>query len=133
MIELFTRKVAKKGFPAFEDFWNDMRHAREFLEALPFWEMTPNNQVLVGVGGRKYCFAKEGEVYAAYLHNGGMASLNLSGQPGTYAVKWYDVKTGNFADGFNISGGAVVALGRPVFSDDVAVLVQKVSGSSMVR
>ena len=133
MIELFTRNVATKGFPAFEDFWNDMRHAREFLEALPFWEMTPNNQLLVGRRGPKYCFAKEGEVYVAYLNRGGRISLNLSGRPGTYKVKWYDVKTGNFADGFNVSGGAVVALGRPAFSGDVAVLVEKVSGLSRVR
>lgn len=130
MIELFTRNVAKKGFPAFEEFWNDMRHAREFLEALPFWEMTPNNQLLVGRGGRKYCFAKEGAVYAAYMYNGGVNSLNLSGQPGTYEVKWYDVKTGKFSDGFTVSGGAAVDLGQPAFSGDVAVLVQKVNSSN---
>ena len=133
MIELFTRDVAKKGFQVFEDFWNDMGHAREFLEALPFWEMAPNNQLLLGGTGNRYCFARVGDVYGGYLQNGGMVSLDLREHPGIYEVKWYEVKTGKFSDGFTISGDAVVALGRPAFSGDVAVLVQRKHSSRAGR
>ena len=133
MIELFTRDVAKKGFQAFEDFWNDMGHAREFLEALPFWEMAPNNQLLLGGTGNTYCFAKEGDVYGGYLQNGGMVSLDLREHPGIYEVKWFEVKTGRFSGGFTISGDSVVALGLPAFSGDVAVLVQRMDSTRAGR
>ena len=129
MIELFTKNVTSLGFRAFEDFWNDMRHSRKFLEALPFWEMTPNNGLIIGGSGNRYCFSKSGEVYAIYLENGGTVSLDLTGQTGTYEVKWYETKTGNFSTGTNIVGGGVVSLSSPVFSGDVAALVELVTGS----
>jgi len=133
MIELFTRDVAKKGFPAFEDFWNDMRHAREFLEPLPFWEMKPCNQLLQGGKGANYCFGKVGEIYAAYFQDGENLSFDLSGQPGAFEVRWYEVKTGTFSESFIIRGGSSLDLGKPAFRGDVAVLVRNVERSSVVH
>lgn len=71
--------------------WDQTRHAIEFFQRyLPFSEMWPANDL--ADGGDAYVFAKEGEVYAVYLLEGGRTRLTLA--PGEYQLRWYDPRNG---------------------------------------
>jgi hypothetical protein len=77
-----------------------------------------------------YVFAKDGEVYAIYLPNGGSAELNLSGLAGTFEVKWYDPRFGGeLQDGSvrTVEGGGMRAIGNAPKEPkmDWAVLVRR--------
>ena len=98
-----------------DNVWNLTRYALEFFQNhLPFVEMKSNNSL--ATNANSYVFAKEGEVYAVYLKNGGSTSLNLSGASGTLSVKWYDPRNGGgLLNGSvtEVTGGGTVSIGSP--------------------
>jgi len=108
--------------------------ARKFFEALPVEDMTDVEGLLSGQSGGDNVLAKEGEVYAVYLPNGGSADLDLSGHPGEYSVKWYNTITGDYVNGSvqTVDGGGKVNLGEAPSNKngDWAVLVEAVDSSS---
>lgn len=110
--------------------WDDMRRARQFVQTLPFQDMDPNNTLLSNTNGN-YAFAKPGVAYGTYLKNGGTVNLDLRGTTGTFQVKWYNVKTGEFRNGTTIAGGNWRSLGRSPFSGDVAASITKISSPSL--
>jgi hypothetical protein len=124
-VELYTRQLSRKGFRAFEELWRDLGHARRFLEQLPLARMSPANDRLAGEPDTSYCLALPGEVYAVYL-NAGPVSLDLSADSGTFRLRWYDVRTGLFADGGSLQAGALRELGPPPFPRDVAALLTRI-------
>lgn len=76
--------------------WDYCRFALEFFALIPFWEMT-NANYLIGNAqndNSKYCFAKEGEVYAVYLPNGGTAEIELGYSKDDFEIRWYNPRTG---------------------------------------
>ncbi|MEM6422403.1 MAG: hypothetical protein AAF698_07420, partial [Pseudomonadota bacterium] len=88
--------------------------AREFFEALPLDEMVDADALTTGTNGSDEVLAKEGEVYAIYLRDGGSATLDLGGVSGNFAVRWYDVIDGTYHEGSvtSVSGGGKVSLGQ---------------------
>jgi hypothetical protein len=100
--------------------WDYCRIALDFFPAnrIPFWEMQ-NANALVGNAANtndKYCLAKAGEVYVAFLANGGTTDLDLSGAKGTFTVQWFNPRTGGkLADGSvkSVAGSGRVSLGNP--------------------
>ncbi len=107
--------------------WDQTRYALEFFRKhLPFWEMEPNDGLLSG--GKAYCLAKPGEVYAVYLLDGGTAKLNLA--EGSYSVAWYNPrKGGKMRKGSvaAVTGPGRVSLGNPPSDpkQDWTVLLKK--------
>jgi len=95
--------------------WDQTRYALNFFHTyLPFWEMTPADDLTSMVDD--YCFAKEGEVYAIYLPNGGRAELDLSGSNSEFEVKWYNPRTdGELKNGSikMVEGGDIRNIGTP--------------------
>lgn len=84
--------MQSEDFRVAEPLWDFTRHALEFFQThLPFQEMTPDNNIVTGADGA-LALAKAGEVYAVYLPNGG--SPTLAAAPGTYAIHWYNPRTG---------------------------------------
>ncbi|MGB3799514.1 MAG: DUF5060 domain-containing protein [Lewinella sp.] len=84
--------------------------ARRFFEDyLPFWEMSPRNELTESE--TDWCLAKPGEVYAVYLPFGRPAKLDLSGTEGEFTVRWYDPRL----------GGDLVDVGEMVAADDGVV------------
>ncbi|MBN2137366.1 MAG: DUF5060 domain-containing protein [Sedimentisphaerales bacterium] len=76
-----------------EHMWDMTRYALEFFrERLPFWEMM-HNDALTSVKD-DYCFAKIGEVYVIYLPKGGTTELDLGEKSASYAVQWFNPRTG---------------------------------------
>lgn len=111
-----------------DKMWDLTRYGLEFFrDNLPFWEMQPNNGLARG-GKEVRVLAKEGEIYAVYLTNGGATQLKVAG--GTYSVRWYNPRAGGDLQDGNIktiSGPGFRSLGNPPSdpSKDWAVLVKK--------
>ncbi|MEM1213174.1 MAG: DUF5060 domain-containing protein [Planctomycetota bacterium] len=123
----------------YEQVYRETAIARRFLEEhTPFWEMTPNDDLVDGedsdYGGAEV-FAKPGEVYAIYLpdasnddNNGGPPTLDLTGFDGDlFTLRWFNPRTGEFVgDPVELLGGGLVGLGlapddgTPITNDWVA-------------
>ncbi|WP_204336935.1 malectin domain-containing carbohydrate-binding protein [Cryomorpha ignava] len=97
--------------------WNDAKIALDFFNDYlqnSVVEMLSNDGLTTDNGD--YVFAKEGAIYAIYRPNGGGTDLDLSGQIGTFEVKWYDPRIGgSLQDGSvtSIAGGSTVSIGLP--------------------
>jgi len=133
--------------PQRERLWAYILHARRLLEALPFWEMEPADQLVTGAAtisvtqnrGRKtysmgaQVFCKPGEVFAIYLPKAEQgAVLDLSGGEGRFQQRWYNPRTGRFeGPAVDVSGAAQVLLGKPPREpgEDWAVLIEKAPSS----
>lgn len=129
--------------PNREKLWDYVFYARRFLEALPFWEMQPADQLVTGAArisvtqnrGRKtysmgaQVYAKPGEIYAVYLPKAeDGAGVDLSGVDGRFRKRWYNPRTGEFEDAAaEVAGASRVLLGEPPreTGKDWAVLIEK--------
>ncbi|HAK95394.1 MAG TPA: hypothetical protein DCM87_10410 [Planctomycetes bacterium] len=98
--------------------WEYCRIALGFFAGLPFHEMR-NADELAGNpkhDNTRYCFAKPGEVYVVYLPKGGAVELDLGGATGTFAVGWFDPRSGGpLREGpvKSVAGPGKAALGEP--------------------
>ncbi len=114
--------------------WDYCRFALAFFrnEEIPFWHMRPAN-ALVGNSendNSRYCLAREGEIYLAYLPEGGTCLLDLSGASGIFQVEWFNPRAGgDLLRGSvrSVEGGGSVALGQPPADEeeDWLVLVKR--------
>ena len=110
--------------------WEQTHHAWTFFnEQLPFWEMHNRNDLTPSPGD--YCMAKEGELYALYLPQGGNAQLDLEDHTGQYKVSWFNPRTGGEPRQGSVpavKGPGLVQLGSPPADPgkDWAVLVKRV-------
>ncbi len=104
------------------DWWAMSNHALVFFRThLPFTEMTSNDPLVgnaTSANNGRYCLAKTGATYAVYIPagQGGSADLNLSGQSGSFTVKWYNPRSGGALQNgsvTSVSGGATRSLGTP--------------------
>ncbi|MEO1616019.1 MAG: DUF5060 domain-containing protein [Planctomycetota bacterium] len=114
--------------------WDYCRIAVNFFHDndVPFWEMK-NADALVGNpkhDNSAYCLAKQNETYLVYLPNGGESLLDLTEADGTFAVNWFNPRSGGDLESGSVGlveGGANVSLGMPPRDEkeDWAVLVQR--------
>lgn len=130
-------RLDTEDFRQFEDLWLWTWYARKFMEDnLPFWEMEPCDELLVGpappeggdAGGQ--VFAKAGEVYAVYLPDASReAWLDLTKASGRFQKRWYNPRGGGFEGAATVvAAGERVNLGAPPDSpsEDWAVLLKQV-------
>ena len=109
--------------------WDQTRYALDFFRIhLPFWEMIPADQMISSETG--YCFAKEGEVYAIYLREGGTTGLDLRGISSDFEIQWYNPRQGgSLMDGSlkKVAGGDWRKIGTAPEGDteDWTVLVKR--------
>ncbi len=93
--------------------WDLTRYALEFFhDYLPFAEMKHDDRL--ASNSNAYVLAKEGEVYAIYLKNGGTTNLELPA--GNYTVRWYNPRTGGVLKNGSIasvSGSRKQSIGNP--------------------
>lgn len=110
------------------ELWRQTDVALQFFEDnLPFWDMSPCDGIIDRAD--HYCFGKAGELYAAYLFDGGTATLNLPGE-GNWDVYWFDPKAGGDLQRGTVSrleSGNMKQLGKaPVMgARDWVVLLKK--------
>ena len=107
--------------------WDYTRYALQFFRThLPFQEMASADNLTSS--SSDYVFAKEGEVYAVYLPDGGSASLGLAG--GAYDVQWFDPRNGGALQTgtvTSVDGGGTRSIGAPpsATSQDWVALVTR--------
>jgi hypothetical protein len=90
--------------------------------------MVGADELVSGTGNHVY--AKEGDIYAVYLKEGGSPKLDLANATGNFTVRWYDPRHGGELRESNVtavSGGSQVSLGNPPEETDKdwAVIVQR--------
>ncbi|MEJ2504354.1 MAG: DUF5060 domain-containing protein [Gemmatimonadota bacterium] len=122
--------LSAEDFRSRNGFWDYVRHALWFFEAhVPYWRMEPRNDL---ADWRHWVLASPGEVYVAYLAEGGEAVLRLPGEGMIYTVRWYDPRAGGALragsrERVTAAAGGLVSLGTPPEEDggDWAVLVRR--------
>ncbi len=115
-----------------DNMWNLTRYALEFFHAyLPFWTMEHDNSLTSA--GNDYVLARDGDIYAIYLPNGGSTNLDLT-LNATYRVEWFDPRDGEdlnleLGSVTSIAGPGAASIGTPPagFADDALALVRRVS------
>lgn len=121
---------------------NWSRYIRQFLEPLPLLEMQARrsglNEGLRVASGPGYMLYKPGVCYAIYRRDGGNGiTLDLTGVNGTFTVRWFDPRNGDFHDGskLTVKGGTAVDLGSAPdnLTGDWAVLVEAVTGMANIQ
>ena len=114
-----------------EIMWDQTRYALEFFHTyLPFWKMAPADHLISDEEG--YCMAKEGDIYAIYLQDGGSTELDLRDHHSSFEIQWYNpqeggsLKTGSLK---KIEGGDWKRIGTPPgnSTEDWAVLVTRIN------
>ena len=118
--ELHTFPI--NSYQDFSGHMADMTRARQFIEGLPFWNMSPMNGLVTS--GNAYLFALTGEVYSAYLPAGGQIEIDLSGTSAAFDGEWINPRDGSiFSFGF-FQGGSVFQFSAPS-NDDWVLLLSK--------
>ncbi len=113
--------VSLEDFRSREAMWQDCAHALEFIRALPFARMVPDDQRVSqpnSIYGGPECFALPGERYAVYLPKAQPpAKLDLSGVGGTFLARWYDPRLGIWTGSAHLlQAGSKVTLPLPPHS-----------------
>ncbi len=120
--------IRTENFRSRQAMYRYMRYAREFMQThLPFWEMEPNDDALVGGHDNNQVFQKAGDTYAVYFHQADVnTTLNIA--EGIYTLQWFNPRTGLFDENELQVEGPVVSIGQaPTQSvQDWVVLIKKV-------
>jgi hypothetical protein len=94
-----------------DNLWDLTRYALEFFHMyLPFAEMRGQDELVTGSG--VWCLAKPGEIYAVYIPQGGITTLEIP--EGAYSVEWYNPREGGpLTRGRTLKGPGKPSLGSP--------------------
>lgn len=65
-------------------------HMVDFFASFEWWKTEPHDEL---VDSGAYCLARPGEIYAAYLPNGGKVTIKL--EPGSYEATWVSALSGD--------------------------------------
>ncbi len=107
----------------FDAHWEPVRrsmgYSRLLAQRLDLTTMTPQNQ-LASTG---YCLARAGRKYLIYLPEGKDVTVDLSGQPGAYKVRWFEPGEGTSQHHDDIQGDQRVTLSSPFGQSDVVLVL----------
>lgn len=109
--------------------WDLSRYALDFFQTyLPFPDMEAHDELVSNADA--YCLAKEGDIYAVYLREGGSTDLDLKNFAQRFSVQWYDPRSGGKLHSGTVRsvvGPGKVALGNPKQEEDEdwVVLIQR--------
>jgi len=111
--------------PRNDDWEEDVQHVKTLFTGLDWWTLEPHDALLAGPGLR-YCLARIGAQYVAYVRGaGGPLALSLGGAPaGIYDVRLFDPRAGAFSDLPAYAGMGPAMLTPPDDRDWVFVLTR---------
>jgi len=125
--------VRLEDFRTREAMWEYMGYARELLQALPFWEMEPADDLVSGetsaYGGAEV-FAKTNDVYIVYYpETDQTGAIDLSGASGSFSKRWFNPRHGSWSSSVKtIAAGGQHTIGYPnsgPTDQDWVLLLQK--------
>jgi hypothetical protein len=118
--------LASEDWTAAQPLWEQTRIALDFFQAyLPFSEMEPDNALTAE--GDDQVLAKPGEIYVIYRPNGGGATLDLRSTTNTFAVRWYDPRSGGglrLGSVASVTGSGARWIGTPPSGGDWVALIR---------
>jgi len=118
-----------EDFRSRDRMWDLTRYAIDFFhQHLPFSEMQPADDLTNAEDDN--CLAKQGQIYAIYLPNGGSTTLDLTNTEGSFTVKWFNPRTaGPLLESTvkNLTAPNKLSIGLPPkdFADDWICLIEK--------
>jgi Domain of unknown function (DUF5060)/Putative collagen-binding domain of a collagenase/Protein of unknown function (DUF4038) len=74
----------------------------DFLESIPYWTMSPHNEL---VNSGNFCLGNPGREYVVYTEDGGLISIDLSGAPAELQVSWLNPRNGQSTVAGKVRGG----------------------------
>jgi hypothetical protein len=103
-------------------------HLREFINSFDFWKCVPRSEGVISEGDA-VALAEAGRQYAFYApngdHFGGRFTVNLSEANGaTFAVRWFDPRTGTWATPSHVSAGPALVFVTPTQEDWALLLIR---------
>ncbi len=106
--------------------WDQSRHCLAFFQQndLPIWSMEPMDDL---TANDDYVFALPGSTYLIYQKIGSKTETIIPDAVGTYTVRWYDPKTGQYAHEMNANADGQLVLGMPPRNadQDWAIIVSR--------
>ena len=100
-----------EDFRSRDKMWDLTRYAIEFFHKhLPFTEMHSADELTDAKDD--HCLAKQGQIYAIYLPNGGSTSIDLTHTNGPFTIKWFNPRTAG-----PLLDGSVIILTAPAKAD----------------
>jgi hypothetical protein len=85
----------------------------DFFTKLAFWRLEP----FTGVTGDAVALADPGKVYVVYLQHGGTAKLDLTEAKAALTARWFNPRTGEFGEKFDVAKGNWHSLTAPDLND----------------
>jgi hypothetical protein len=74
----------------------------DFMESIPYWTMSPHNEL---VDSGNFCLSDPGKEYVIYAEHGGPISIDLSRAPRELQVSWLNPRTGESMAAGKVGGG----------------------------
>jgi hypothetical protein len=110
--------LSVEDFRSRQNMWTQTRIAMKFFtDHIPADEMISMDELITS--GDAWCFAKEGEVYALYLFQGGEISLDLRRMEGSADLSWINPREEReVLVRQPVEGGSVIKVGPPPSEPD---------------
>jgi hypothetical protein len=101
------------------------RTLMRFLEdsRLPFWEMTPQHDLVSNGTTTNSVLAKPDAHYLVYVREDSTVTLDLSGLTRPATGRTFDPKSGAWGSRERVTGGASRTFGKPAGADDWVILI----------
>jgi hypothetical protein len=103
-----------------------IRAARKLESKIPLWSVHPANELLSDrEPNEAYLAADPGHAYALYFPSGGSVRLDLSHAPGSFAIHWINIETGEWGPTQELDGGDKRSLSPPDRGNWVAAILKR--------
>lgn len=104
-----------------------IKAARKVESEVRFWEVEARMGLLTDRHeDEAYLAARPGQKYILYFTDGGSVKLDLTGHAGEFALRWVDIKSGDWGGGrARITGGGQVAISAPGKGGWAATIVRQ--------
>jgi hypothetical protein len=103
-----------------------IKAGRKIESLIRFWDVEPHIELLSGrQDDEAYLAAKPGEQYVLFFTDGGSVGLDLKACPGTFALRWVNIRTGDWGPKTGVKGGKTVAIKAPGEGPWVAAITTK--------
>jgi len=102
-----------------------VRAARKLESAVKLWDTQPADELLKDrEQNEAYLTCIPGQAYVLYFTNGGRVGLDLKQHPGTWQLRWIDLKAGEWASSHPVAGGSIVAVQAPASGSWIGVITK---------